>query len=80
MRGVERLPIFYVLRTGCSWWILLHNSSPRATVRYFFRFWRLADTEEPIYEVVHAANLDDRDSKTLALAGVNGHFPRLELI
>ena len=33
--------IFYILASGCVWWMMPHDLPPWSTVYYYFRLWRI---------------------------------------
>src|SRR5919199_6036327 len=43
--------IFYVLKSGCAWRLLPHDSPPWKTVHHYFRIWRI----DGIWERLNAA-------------------------
>ena len=47
--------IFYVLKSGCPWRLLPHDSPPWSTVYYHFRRFRLSGLWSLILKVVHVA-------------------------
>lgn len=44
--------IFYILRGGCSWRLLLHDFPPWQTVYDYFRRWHRTGTWEAVHAVV----------------------------
>src|SRR5215210_5794244 len=43
--------IFYIVRSGCAWRLLLHDLPPWKTVHHYFRIWRL----DGVWERLNAA-------------------------
>src|SRR3972149_7353227 len=80
-------PIFYLLRSGCAWRMLPHDSPPWKTVYHYFRLWRLNGTWECINASLRteirtaegrnpepsAAILDSQSAKTTETPGVRGY-------
>ena len=41
--------VFYIVRSGCAWWLLPHDFAPWKTVYHYFRLWRIDGTWERMY-------------------------------
>ncbi len=74
--------IFYMVRSGCAWRLLPHDSPPWKTVHHYFRTWRIGGT----WERMHSAHARERvrmtrdpqpsagivDSQSVKCTGVGG--------
>jgi transposase len=52
LREILDAVFFYVVRGGCTWRLLPHDSPPWKTVYHYFRLWRIDGTWERLHEAL----------------------------
>ena len=75
--------IFYIVRSGCAWRLLLHDFPPWKTVHHYFRTWRIDGTWQRMHSALRkrvrvrlkrnpqpsAAIVDSQSIKTTGVGG-----------